>query len=115
MKQSSAAIWQKLLHQRVLLQVTVVDASDVMASFESCDLLLDRQLASTDIDQRSIVNLLIDQIEFADVLVLNKTDLLPQAELGKITALLHRLNPAASILPTVRCQIPIQSILNTNR
>ena len=95
--------------------MTLVDASNVMAAFESCDLLLDRQLASTDTDQRSIVNLMIDQIEFADVLVLNKCDLLPQAELGKVTALLHRLNPAANILPAVRCQIPIQSILNTKR
>lgn len=86
-----------------------------MAAFESCDLLLDRQLASTDTDQRSIVNLMIDQIEFADVLVLNKCDLLPQAELGKVTALLHRLNPAANVLPAVWCQIPIQSILNTQR
>ena len=86
-----------------------------MAAFESCDLLLDRQLASTDTDQRSIVNLMIDQIEFADVLVLNKCDLLPQAELGNVTALLHRLNPAANILPAVRCQIPIQSVLNTQR
>ena len=95
--------------------MTVVDATNVMASFENYDLLLDRQLACTDTDRRSIVNLLIDQVEFADVLVLNKTDLLPQAELGKITALLHRLNPAANILPAVRCQIPIHTVLNTHK
>lgn len=95
--------------------MTVVDASNVLASFESCDLLLDRQLASTGTDRRSIVNLLIDQIEFADVLVLNKTDLVPQTELNKIVMLLHRLNPAANVLPVVRCEIPIHSILNTKR
>ena len=99
----------------VLLQVTVVDASNVLASFESCDLLLDRQLASTDTDHRSIVNLLVDQIEFADVLVLNKVDLVPQPELGKIATLLHRLNPSANILPAVRCEVSIHSILNTKR
>lgn len=86
-----------------------------MASFESCDLLLDRHLESTNTDQRSIVNLLIDQIEFADVLVLNKIDLVPSAEVGKIAALLHRLNPTASVLPVVRCGVPIHSILNTKR
>lgn len=95
--------------------MTIVDASNVLASFQSCDLLLDRQLASTETDRRSIVNLLIDQIEFADVLVLNKTDLVPQTELDKIAMLLHRLNPAANILPVVRCEIPIHSILNTKR
>ncbi|KAL3135745.1 hypothetical protein ABBQ38_006214 [Trebouxia sp. C0009 RCD-2024] len=52
--------------------VTVVDASNLMNTFDNHDLLVDRHLESTDTDQRSVVNLLIDQIEFADVLVLNK-------------------------------------------
>lgn len=97
------------------VQVTVVDASNLMKTFENHDLLVDCNLGSTDTDQRTVVNLLIDQIEFADVLVLNKVDLVPTEEAGKVAALLHRLNPTARVLPVVRCEVPIHSILNTKR
>lgn len=97
------------------LQVTVVDASNILANFESSDLLLDRHLASTEADSRSIVNLMMDQIEFADVLVLNKVDMVAQAEVRKIILLLRRLNPAADILQAVHCRLPIGQILNTKR
>ncbi|KAL3135746.1 hypothetical protein ABBQ38_006214 [Trebouxia sp. C0009 RCD-2024] len=95
--------------------VTVVDASNLMNTFDNHDLLVDRHLESTDTDQRSVVNLLIDQIEFADVLVLNKVDLVPPEEACKVAALLHRLNPTATVLPVVRCEVPIHNILNTKR
>ena len=97
------------------LQVTVVDASNLMTNFENYDLLVDRQVESTDIDKRSVVNLLVDQIEFADVLVLNKVDLVPSDEVSKIASLLHRLNPTATVMPVERCEVPIHSILNTKR
>ena len=86
-----------------------------MNTCENHDLLVDRHLESTDTDQRSVVNLLIDQIEFADVLVLNKVDLVPPEEACKVAALLHRLNPTATVLPVVRCEVPIHIILNTKR
>ena len=97
------------------LQVTVVDASNIMANFKSADLLSDRLLAPTETDSRSIVNLLVDQIEFADVLVLNKVDKVSQAEASKVMLLLQRLNPAAAILQAVHCRLPVTQLLNTKR
>ena len=97
------------------MQVTVIDASCIMTNLATSDLLLDRQLASTNQDKRGIGSLLIDQIEFADVLILNKTDLVRQSDLGKITAVLRKLNSAASILPAVHCDISLDNILNTKR
>ncbi len=96
-------------------QVTVVDASNLSADFASADLVMDRQLASTSSDQRSITHLLIDQIEFADVLILNKTDLVTKQDVGKLEALLSKLNPAAHVITSRQCEVPLDQVLNTKR
>ncbi len=61
------------------------------------------------------MDLLVDQVEFADVLVLNKDDLVEPAELERLEALLHKLNPEAQIVRAHFGQVPLDTILNTGR
>lgn len=93
--------------------VTVVDAYNFFNDFGSSDLLMDRELTDMQGDHRTIVNLLTDQIEFADVLVLNKTDLVSEETIGVLSAALHRLNPGARIIKASYGQIAPEQILNT--
>ena len=96
-------------------QVSVVDASSLSANLDSNDLLADRQLASVPQDQRTIVDLLVDQIEFANVLLLNKVDLGSQEDARRLQALLGRLNPMAEVITCTHCQVPLDRILGTKR
>ncbi len=100
---------------RLDTMVTVVDAFNFLRDFSSLDELRDRDLAISEEDERSVVDLLVDQIEFADVLVLNKTDLIQPAEADRIEALLHKLNPEATIARTSFGRVPLDLILNTGR
>ena len=95
--------------------VTVVDAYSFPEDFQSLDELRDRDLAAGEGDERSVVDLLVDQVEFADVLVLNKADLAAPAALDRLEALLHRLNPEAQILRSSFGQVPLDQLLNTGR
>ena len=94
--------------------VTVVDAAKFLDDFRSIDDLRDRQLALGSEDERSISDLLIDQIEFANVIVINKTDLVTQEELERLTAILEHLNPGAEFVQSVKGRVPLYTILNTN-
>ena len=76
--------------------VTVVDANRFINDINSEDLLVDRDQGADQTDERSIADLLIDQVEFCDVLVLNKTDLVTEAELTKLENILRKLQPDAS-------------------
>ena len=78
--------------------VTVVDAFNFFKDFGSPETLMDRKLTDIEGDSRTIVNLLTDQIEFANVIVLNKTDLVDQDRIGILRAAIHKLNPGAKIL-----------------
>lgn len=93
--------------------VTVVDAYNFFNDFGSSDLLTDRKLTDMEGDHRTIVNLLTDQIEFADVLILNKADIVSEDTLSVLSAALHRLNPRARIIKTSYGQIEPEQILNT--
>jgi G3E family GTPase len=93
--------------------VTVVDAASFLKDFQSEDALQDRNLAVDDSDDRDLSLLLADQIEFATVLILNKTDLVTDTELGRIHQILHRLNPEAKILTSSFSRVPLSEILNT--
>ncbi len=65
--------------------------------------------------KRDVVQLLVDQIEFANVLIINKCDLVEAAEVERIEHLLHHLNPTAKILKSVRGEIDLREIVNTHR
>lgn len=93
--------------------VTVVDSYNFMKDFASNERLMDRELTDIDGDYRTIVNLLTDQIEFANVIILNKTDLIDPETLGFLKSALKKLNPDASILESEFGQIDPQNVLNT--
>jgi len=93
--------------------VTVVDSFNFYKDFGSSELLRDRDLTDMAGDERTIVNLLTDQIEFANVIVLNKTDLIPPAEVRLLRALIRKLNPDARIIESLFSEVDPHEILNT--
>lgn len=93
--------------------VTVVDAFNFFNDFGSAEKLADRALTDDDADTRTIVNLLTDQIEFADILVLNKVDLVDAETLGILRAALKKLNPGARILEARFGQVDPAHLLQT--
>ena len=95
--------------------VTVVDGRNFLDDYGSGDSLAARSLALGEEDERDVVDLLIEQVEFADVLVLNKVDLLSDVEAARLEGILRHLNPGALLLRSTRGQVPLQSILNTGR
>lgn len=93
--------------------VTVVDAFNFFKDFGSADTLQERKLTDDQGDQRSIVNLLIDQVEFANVIILNKTDLISSTDLRRLEGVMLKLNPDAKIIKTAFGKIEASAILNT--
>ncbi|MCP4440049.1 MAG: GTP-binding protein [Aureispira sp.] len=93
--------------------VTVVDAFNFFKDFGSPERLTDRDLTDIEGDNRTIVNLLTDQIEFANVIVLNKVDLVSPDTLGVLKASIHKLNPNAKIIESTFSKISPKEILNT--
>jgi len=93
--------------------VTVVDAFNFFKDFESPERLLDRDLTDMEGDERTIVDLLTDQIEFANVIVLNKADLVSKETLGVLHATIKKLNPKAKIIESSFSKVGTKEILNT--
>ncbi len=93
--------------------VTVVDCFNFFKDFSTVERLADRRLTDMEGDDRTIVNLLTDQVEFADVIILNKTDLVDDKTLQLLHAAIARLNPAARILHAVFGKVEPEQILNT--
>ena len=94
--------------------VTVVDTYNFFKDFGSPERLIDRDLTNIDGDDRTIVNLLTDQIEFANVIVLNKVDLVSNETLGVLKSAIHKLNPSAKIIEAEFSKVAPDQILNTN-
>ncbi|WP_088034945.1 GTP-binding protein [Evansella clarkii] len=94
--------------------VTVVDANRFWQDFRSGESLLDRKEAVGEEDTREIPDLLIDQIEFCDVLLLNKCDLVSETELEKLEKVIRTLQPKAKIIRTVNGNVSPEEVLNTN-
>jgi G3E family GTPase len=93
--------------------VTVVDAFNFLKDFGSSDYLTTRELTNIEGDNRTIVNLLTDQIEFANVIILNKIDLVSEDQLEELRAIIQKLNPEASIIITEKSKVVLESVLNT--
>ena len=93
--------------------VTVVDAFNFFKDFGSADTILDRDMTDDQEDERTIVNLLTDQVEFANVIVLNKSDLVTEDQLGLLEKTLNKLNPTSKIIRTTHSQVDPHEILNT--
>ncbi|KAA0176401.1 hypothetical protein FNF27_02097 [Cafeteria roenbergensis] len=98
---------------RLDTMVTLLDAVNFGADLDSMDYLEDRDWAPKEEDERNVSQLLIDQLEFADVVIINKIDLADEPSVGRIEALVHRLNPHAKVLRSTKGDVPLESILNT--
>ena len=98
---------------RLDTMVTVVDACNFLRDYSSRDSLAGRGESLGEEDQRTVVDLLIEQIEFCDVIVLNKIDLVSEAERDRLTAILGSLNPRARIEFAAFGQVPLDRVLDT--
>jgi G3E family GTPase len=95
--------------------VTVVDALNFLRDYGSPESLADRRQARDDTDDRCVVDLLVDQVEFADVLIVNKIDLLSPEELAQVTGILKALNPDAEIVHSKFGRVPLKKVLHTGK
>ncbi|MFD5338174.1 GTP-binding protein [Streptomyces hawaiiensis] len=100
---------------RLDTMVTVVDAANFLAELGTGDDLAERGLAPYEDDERTVSDLLIDQVEFADVLVLNKLDLIGDADADRVRGVLARLNPTARLIPAVHGRVGVRDVLETGR
>ena len=99
---------------RLDTMVTVVDAYNFLKDYSSLDSLTSRGESLGEDDERNVVDLLIDQIEFCDVIILNKVDLINREEKEKLFGILHSLIPRAKIEISEFGQVKLDKILNTN-
>jgi G3E family GTPase len=93
--------------------VTVVDACNFLEEYCTADELAERGIGLDESDNRSIVELLVDQVEFADVIIINKTDLAASEDVAYLENVIRRLNPRAKLLRSSYGRVPLQEILNT--
>ncbi|MCB1317625.1 MAG: zinc metallochaperone GTPase ZigA, partial [Leptospiraceae bacterium] len=100
---------------RLDTMVTVVDSHNFLLDYMAADDLKDRNLELNEDDERSISHLLVDQIEFSDVIILNKIDLVDTAKLAQLREIIHKLNPEAEIIETERSRVTLNKVLNTGR
>ena len=100
---------------RLDTMVTVVDAFSFLIDYKDAEDLADRQLALDESDDRNIVDLLIDQVEFADVILINKTDLVGKEELSLLLGLIRKMNPEAALHCICDGKIDPKFLLNTRR
>jgi G3E family GTPase len=100
---------------RLDTMVTVVDGMNFLLDYQAAESLASRGETLGEDDERSITDLLIEQIEFADVILISKIDLIGRHEREELMAILERLNAQAEIIPMVMGEVPLNKILNTGR
>ncbi|MGA7778485.1 MAG: GTP-binding protein [Paraburkholderia sp.] len=100
---------------RLDTMVTVVDAFNFLRDYGSADALAERGIAASEEDDRTLVELLIEQIEFCDVLVVNKADLVTESDLTRLQRILARINPRAVQVVSRFGVVPLDEVLDTNR
>lgn len=93
--------------------VTVVDAFNFLKDFSSSDYLTTRSLTNIEGDNRTIVNLLTDQIEFANIIIINKIDLVTKEQVEELHAIINKLNPEALIISANHSKVELKNIINT--
>jgi G3E family GTPase len=98
---------------RLDTMVTVVDAANLLKNYSSHDFLRDRGETAGEDDGRSLVDLLVEQIEFADVILLNKVDVATAEEVASARAIVRALNADARIIETNRSQVSLGEVLDT--
>ena len=98
---------------RLDTMVTVVDAANFLSDFESAQSLGDRDISLGEDDERTIVDLLTDQVEFANVIVINKVDRISNHEAQRLEAILRKLNPDARLLRVSHGKVPVEAVVGT--
>jgi G3E family GTPase len=95
--------------------VTVVDAANFLVDYEQAHALKDRGESLGEEDERSVTDLLVEQVEFSDIILISKTDLVSSEQLKRLTAILKTLNTEAEIVPITNGEIGLDKVLDTNR
>lgn len=95
--------------------ITVVDAVNFLKDFQSLDSLRERELGAGEEDERDIVDLLVDQVEFSDTIIVNKISLLSEEKKNRLLTILRSLNADAEIITANFCKVPLSKVLNTGR
>ncbi len=98
---------------RLDTMVTVVDAAHFLEQYREAQSLQERGEAMNDEDERTVADLFVDQVEFANVLLVNKTDLVSAEERCELLGTLKALNPNARIFETERSRVPLDEVLDT--
>ena len=98
---------------RIDTMVTVVDALNLLEDYRGEDFLAQRDAAVDPEDKRRLVELLVEQIEFANVVVVSKTDLVDADRLAQVHAVIKALNPTARIVDARQGDVPIEQLLGT--
>jgi G3E family GTPase len=93
--------------------VTVVDGVNFLKDYDEAKYLQDTGESLGEEDERSVADLLVDQVEFADVILISKTDLASSSDIERLTAILKTLNTHAKIVPICEGQVDIEQVLNT--
>lgn len=93
--------------------VTVVDGVNFIKDYDEAQYLQEKGESLGEEDERSVADLLVDQVEFADVILISKTDLIEEADVKRLTAILKSLNTSAKIVPTVNGEVDLEQVLNT--
>ncbi|MBO6566451.1 MAG: GTP-binding protein [Pseudomonadales bacterium] len=93
--------------------VTVVDAVNFLKDFDEAKYLQETGESLGEDDERSVSDLLIEQVEFADVILVSKTDLAEAREIERLTAILRTLNTQAKIVPIANGEVNIDEVLST--
>jgi G3E family GTPase len=100
---------------RLDTMITVVDASTFLEECDGVDELADRAIGLSDEDDGAIVDLLVEQVEFADTIIVNKADLVDAQTLHRVATIVNTLNPAARVLLASRGCVPLAEVLDTGR
>jgi G3E family GTPase len=94
--------------------VTIIDAVNFLKDYDEAKYLKEAGESLGEEDERSVADLLVDQTEFADILLISKTDLVQKPELDKLIAILKTLNTDAQIIPISEGEVDLEKILNTS-
>jgi G3E family GTPase len=95
--------------------VTVVDAVHFLEQFKGETTLLELDMAVSEEDERGLADLFVDQVEFADVILVNKADCVSERQLQEVVDTVKTLNPVAEVLPCVKGNVPLDKLMGTGR
>ncbi len=98
---------------RLDTMVTVVDAAHFLDQFREAQTLAERGEAMNEQDERTVADLFVDQVEFANVLIVNKVDLVSEDDRRELRGALHALNPCARIIETSHSRVALHEVLDT--